>query len=559
MCGIVGVVQYDSKVSKEIRQRALKILFADIMLRTLSRGRDATGIYQVMGDGDWMMAKKAEKVTDWLFKERSDGTDPQIYQDFAESWGTHARELRALVGHCRAKTVGSASNENNHPFAIQVDEKNAILGVHNGTLDNHERVFEMMPKIVERQGSTDSEAIFHYLFYATEHGTKEMDPQVLESLGERIDGAYAVIMANSRFPHQVTVFRQTRPMHMFLVSPLNIVLLASDSKFIKESLEQYDFIRQSVMPDLPKLKTDDRILSERDYRIFDTRKEFPQHLNYQSIQDISEGGEFKKTGATILEDWRKNPVSKSSSKGDEKSGGTDHKPKISKVGDKKITAKSDKGDEESTTVEVEILDEDGKALDIPAAEAKVIEESWKDAKSIGLTASYETDRELAKQLGISDVELAGMGQLQLASRLSKLHFAVYYALARADSSDEVDGVKKGAREQHSRLERSEEKKKLAESKIWEFKTLSQVLTILHGRGYRLCVSNVKLVLDAYSLLGPQRKEDVLQTAKNVLEGADTKKMAEALAPRFDEAEVKKALRKKETKPALELLPSGEAT
>ncbi|KKM26870.1 hypothetical protein LCGC14_1580450, partial [marine sediment metagenome] len=96
MCGIVGVVQYDSEVSKEIRQKALKILFADTMLRTQSRGRDATGIYQIMENGDWMMAKKAERVGEWLVKERSDNTDPQIYQDFVDTWGSYPYELRAL-------------------------------------------------------------------------------------------------------------------------------------------------------------------------------------------------------------------------------------------------------------------------------------------------------------------------------------------------------------------------------------------------------------------------------------------------------------------------------
>lgn len=554
MCGIVGVVQYDSELSKETRQKALKILFADTMLRTQTRGRDATGIYQIMANGDWMMAKKAERVSEWLCQERSNDTDPQIYQDFVDTWGSYPYELKTLVGHCRAKTVGSTNNENNHPFAIQLDETNAILGVHNGTLDNHEIIFDRLPKILERQGSVDSESLFHYLFYATGHGTQEMTPDIIKSLGERVEGAYAVVMANSRFPHQVSVFRQTRTMHMFMISPLNIVLMASESKFIKEALEQYDFIRQFVTPDLPKLDTEDRMLPERDYRIFDSRREWPKILNYQSFEKVSEGGEFKKSTAVILPEWRKDTPVSSGNK-------STHAPKISKAASgkssppNKVTAKKEE-EEESVTIDVEILDKDGKALDIPADEAKEIGRAWKDAKSIGLTVSYESDRELAHHLGLNEIDLSNMGQLHLASELSKIHFALYYALGRVDTAAEIEGVKKGARGQHGRIERAEEKKKLAEGKIWEFKTLVQILAVLHGRHYKLCADNVRLVLDSYTRLSQNRRMDVLRTAEKVLSSPDTLKVIEDLTPFFESAEAKKALKKREPKPERKLLTAG---
>ncbi len=554
MCGIVGVVQYDSKVNKETRQKALKILFADTMLRTQSRGRDATGVYQIMENGDWMMAKKAEKVSEWLCKGRSDNTDPQIYQDFADTWGSYPYELKALVGHCRAKTVGGTDNENNHPFAIQLDESNAILGVHNGTLNNHEVIFDRLPKILERQGSVDSESLFHYLFHATEHGIQEMTPDIIESLGERVEGTYAVVMSNSRFPHQVSVFRQTRTMHMFMISPLNIVLMSSEMKFVKEALEQYDFIRQFVMPELPKLDTEDRMLSERGYRIFDSRKTWPKFLNYQSFDTISEGGEFKKMNATILPEWRKDAPTSFENK-------NAHKPRISKATDgkpdlrDKITAK--KEEEESITVDVEIMDKDGKPLDIPANEAKEIEGAWKDAKSIGLTVSYENERELAHHLGLNEIDLSNIGQLHLANELSRVHFALYYALGRADTADEIEGIKKGARGQHGRLERAEEKKKLAEGKIWEFKTLVQILAVLHGRHYKLCAHNVKLVLASYAGISQSRKMDVFRTAEKVLSSPDTLKVIKDLTPFFEGAEAKKALKKRGRKPELKLLTAGE--
>jgi hypothetical protein len=52
--------------------------------------------------------------------------DRRAYTDTIEN-GTHA----ALIGHCRAKTVGAVNVQNAHPFDF---EDEGIIGVHNGTL-----------------------------------------------------------------------------------------------------------------------------------------------------------------------------------------------------------------------------------------------------------------------------------------------------------------------------------------------------------------------------------------------------------------------------------------
>ncbi|RLA57804.1 MAG: hypothetical protein DRR04_12185, partial [Gammaproteobacteria bacterium] len=145
MCGIVGVLQYKSEVPVDVRERALRILFSEALIKTETRGEDATGVYQVHSDGDWMMTKKGVKSSEWAYTRAND-EDHMVYQDLMDTWSAHASPMTALVGHCRKATVGSkgADNNDNHPFAIQVDEKNALLGIHNGTLDNHEIIIDKL-------------------------------------------------------------------------------------------------------------------------------------------------------------------------------------------------------------------------------------------------------------------------------------------------------------------------------------------------------------------------------------------------------------------------------
>ena len=83
MCGITGIIQYGSEISRDIRHKALRIIFSELMLKTEPRGKDATGLFQVMSDGDWLMTKKAQKVTEWLFEDREQGKggDPVVYGD----------------------------------------------------------------------------------------------------------------------------------------------------------------------------------------------------------------------------------------------------------------------------------------------------------------------------------------------------------------------------------------------------------------------------------------------------------------------------------------------
>ena len=154
----------------------------------------------------------------------------------------------------------------------------ALLLVHNGTLKNHEVIARKLPKVAKRHGTVDSEVLAHLLFYLTEHGTKKVTKENLTHFARRVDGSYACVMVNSKFPDQVVAFRKERPLDIILVAPLNIVILTSEKKFFEAALKQYEFIRGLINPELPKLNTLDRIMGDKDFYFFDTTRARGQKL-----------------------------------------------------------------------------------------------------------------------------------------------------------------------------------------------------------------------------------------------------------------------------------------
>lgn len=580
MCGIVGVVQYESKIDRAIRAKALRILFSDIMLLTEPRGDDATGIYQVHADGDWMMTKKGQKVSHFLYEVDSK-EDPITYSDVMDTWEQHAVEMTALVGHCRKATVGSRgqNNDDNHPFAVQLDEKNAILGVHNGTLTNHEVIFKKLTSQLPRQGSVDSESIFHLMYEETDKGTKPMTGDILRRMGERIDGAYAVISVNTRFPNQVSVFREGRPAEMMLVSPLNIVILASDRKFVEQSFAKYEFIRRMIDPALPALVTTDRMLPERDYRIFDTSLPFPNKakLEWGDFDSISEKGEMRRAQAQnpILDDW-KSSNSKSSSvysadgytgyhgayssysagaaQGPSKAAETpvaaaavsptpksatpapDASPNILS-GVRALPASTKKN--EAITIDAEIVD--GEPTE------KETERAFQQAGSLGLCVNYDSTAEVAAALGLTEAEVLKMPPMELANDLSKLHFGLGYAMAAIDSKAASEEVRRLGREQLQKMERLADKQKKAEKHIWELKALSQLGIALSQCGYPITERNLGVVLQAFRALPEERGKDVARMLHSILEDAAAGKLIKDLVSKLKNAAARKLEKKAQGK------------
>lgn len=552
MCGIVGVIQYDSKVTRELRQRAIRILFSETMMKTEPRGKDATGLYQVHRDGDWLLTKKGQRVTEWILESRTDekNQDPIVYSDIVESWIEHPIEMRTVVGHCRAATVGSKGKDNNdnHPFAVQLDEKNAILGIHNGTLNNHEQIFEKLPDFLPRHGSVDSEALFHFLYHLTDKGTKPVDGDMLKYMGERVEGAAAVIMVNTRFPDQVVTFRKDRPMEYYMIAPLNIVLIASEKPFVESALEKYNFLRNFIpeYSDLPKLETGQRTLAEKDYRIFDASLPWPAgrpiHGDFDKIS--ADDGVMWKHTASILKDWEgpKKTTSTSYTSGVSSTTKPATAPassvssiKTTKKSESSVVATAQKGTDDDDAGQIV----DAQVVEIEIGSDKEVKQSMEQVAALGLIVNYDTPKAIADSIGVKVEDMAKMSGVVLANKLAELHFGIGHAAAILRSKNEIADIRRKAAGKDAKMEKLAEKQRAAEGHIWEHRQLVTIIWALHKGGYRMNKQNIQVALSAFPKLEDKRREDILKAAESLLENKDAQRLINELVERFRQAESRK--------------------
>lgn len=142
MCGIVGAA---GDLSYLFRTK----VFKDFLDVCQVRGRDSTGVVKV--------DRNCESY-DWV---KQIGSPAYLYDGKAYEQRIERGEASVLIGHCRAKTVGEVTIKNAHPFDFP---EQGIVGVHNGTLNNHYRLS------THKHGMVDSEVMYQFL---AENGAQE--------------------------------------------------------------------------------------------------------------------------------------------------------------------------------------------------------------------------------------------------------------------------------------------------------------------------------------------------------------------------------------------------
>ncbi len=235
MCGIVGVFLFNNLKEKaeKLRTEGALFIFTELLQTTSARGEDATGVTTLFENGDYMVQKMGIASPDFISRFGNKASDFEGYLNLCRK---NDNRVKALIGHCRKSSVGNTiDNENNHP--IKTGE---IIGIHNGTLKNHNKIFKKLD--CKRDGVVDSEAIFRLLQHFTDNCKEPFTLDMLEETTRRLDGSYSCIAYNANNPYQIGIFRDARPMEFALIKSLNIMLIASEKKFIDRSI--YDYNKQ---------------------------------------------------------------------------------------------------------------------------------------------------------------------------------------------------------------------------------------------------------------------------------------------------------------------------
>jgi len=257
MCGIIGAISFGKVNSKmeKIRREAAAFLVTELLQITQERGKDATGVSALFDDGNYFGVKMGIPSPEFIVRFGDKDTD---YNGFLEVIRKAKAPMRTVVGHCRKSSVGnSKDNNNNHPIKI-----GNIIGVHNGTLTNHEAIFKKLGG--KRDGDVDSEAIMRLIHYLSHQGKEPFTIKMMKEVCRRLRGTYSCIVFNGNNPHQITTFRDTRPAEIALIKPLKMAFIASKQDYLKSALIEYNKMSKlyNMKVQLPFLTKDDVEIKE---------------------------------------------------------------------------------------------------------------------------------------------------------------------------------------------------------------------------------------------------------------------------------------------------------
>ncbi len=170
-------------------------IFRDMLDVCQLRGRDSTGVITVNRQMTYGYVKNVGPPA-YLFDRRS-------YSEVVET-GTTA----ALIGHCRAKTVGAVNIQNAHPFDF---EDEGIIGVHNGTLSNAYKLDTY------KSGKVDSEVLYGHL---AKNGP--------EDTFSKLEGAWACVWWDNNAETVNFIRNDKRPMWFVWSKDLRKLFWASE-------------------------------------------------------------------------------------------------------------------------------------------------------------------------------------------------------------------------------------------------------------------------------------------------------------------------------------------
>jgi len=249
MCGIVGALAFGKLEKKEEALRREAIIYActQLLQMTVERGKDATGVSMLFRDGNYTGLKMGIPSPDFIARY---GETENDFEGLLKIAREYPKPLSVFLGHCRKATVGNTyENVNNQPVKV-----GDIVLIHNGTIDNHNIIFDHLGG--ERVGDVDSESIGRLLQHYSNNGQEPFTLDMLTEVTKRLDGSFSVLAFNGNNPFQVVQFRETRPAEMVLVKPLKTVFIASEKKFLENMLFEYNKMARLFVPGIkfPYLK-----------------------------------------------------------------------------------------------------------------------------------------------------------------------------------------------------------------------------------------------------------------------------------------------------------------
>jgi glucosamine 6-phosphate synthetase-like amidotransferase/phosphosugar isomerase protein len=218
MCGLTGILIGKTYGENELKQ--VKELFTRTLLAHEERGREATGVIAFRPDGTFFMVKEPLPAGEFI---KTSG-----YRDFLKRWD---KNICTLLGHTRKPTKGSRWNhDNNHP--VMAGE---IVGIHNGTIDNDDSLFEK--ENLERKAQVDSEVIFSLLknipFDIYPH--QSAFSAEIQACTRKLTGSFTTLSVNRKDPRKLLLLKYNQPMSYHYSKNLDTLFFTSRYIFLRKA------------------------------------------------------------------------------------------------------------------------------------------------------------------------------------------------------------------------------------------------------------------------------------------------------------------------------------
>lgn len=115
------------------------------------------------------------------------------------------------IAHTRWATHGSPRDVNSHPH--RSNDKNEFLVVHNGIITNYREIKEYLEKKGHKfESETDTEVIAKLAQHIHDRYPDFSFRQLVETVIQQLEGAFALAFKSSRFPGQLVASRRGSPL-----------------------------------------------------------------------------------------------------------------------------------------------------------------------------------------------------------------------------------------------------------------------------------------------------------------------------------------------------------
>ncbi len=223
MCGI-ATISIGRKCRGRIPYKMLRGLAREILIELEPRGFDAAGIAVIndLGTAPSVAFKKPLRPSRLVVRPK-----------FDEILSSIDRHTNFILLHARATTIGNTEvNYNNHPIFAP-----PIVGIHNGTLFNHEDLFKEFSKHFEAEGDVDSEIIFRlFKHYRDQAGFEPVE--AMRATARKLVGAFTGAIVDLRKPSEMTMFKFERPLSILYLPHYDILVAVSEARFYDRAVRR---------------------------------------------------------------------------------------------------------------------------------------------------------------------------------------------------------------------------------------------------------------------------------------------------------------------------------